>query len=461
MGLARRTLLNEWQSVSRNSSVMDALTFNESVERLRPMAEEGDPVAQFKLGVCYMDGRGVSQNEFKAVEFLRRAAYQGYAPGQYNLGRCYNSGFGVPADRGEAVKWYSKAAEQGDTSAQLALYFAYKRGNGVIKNQQESIHWLRLAAEAGNPAAQLLLGFAFEIGQLLPLDIAESTRWIQRAAEARHAGAQSYYGQRLLYGKLANKNPVEAVLWLRKAAAQGDASGEYYLGICCSKGLGTERNFDEARKWFQLAAEQDYRDSKYRLRLLFFEKYSIAKWRDTIFMILGWSLLVFYGIHSPFSVNGLAVAAFLGILIASGTTFVAVMGLLQKIGMKGLDDNDTEAISERLISYFKRNPLRFLYIPAEDGLFLLPLVFIGINPISAALAAALFGAAHYPSFPWRFCVPKGIAYFFVALFVLPYGIWSVVVAHLLIDATAIAALALVKIEGKSAWQRLFRILGTK
>jgi hypothetical protein len=114
-----------------------------------------------------------------------------------------------------------------------------------------------------------------------------------------------------------------------------------------------------------------------------------------------------------------------------------------------------------LFSFLKKNPLKFLNIPAEDGLFLLPLVFIGINPISAAVAALLFGAAHYPSFPWRYCVPKSLAYFFVALFVLPYGIWSVVVAHLLVDVAVFGALGMGKIEGKSTWQRLFKILGTK
>ena len=91
----------------------------------------------------------------------------------------------------------------------------------------------------------------------------------------------------------------------------------------------------------------------------------------------------------------------------------------------------------------------------------MPLLYFGISPASAAVAASLFAAAHYPSFPWRYCVPKGIAYFFVALFVLPHGIWSIVVAHLLMDAGAFAFLLLAKIERKPTLRRIFRILRAK
>jgi hypothetical protein len=51
--------------------------------------------------------------------------------------------------------------------------------------------------------------------------------------------------------------------------------------------------------------------------------------------------------------------------------------------------------------------------------------------------------------------------FFVALFILPYGIWSVVVAHLFVDAGLFAILLLTKVEGKPTWNRLIRILRTE
>ena len=46
-----------------------------------------------------------------------KAAKQGDAEAQYNLGMCYGQGKGVKQDVQKAVEWYTKAAEQGFESA--------------------------------------------------------------------------------------------------------------------------------------------------------------------------------------------------------------------------------------------------------------------------------------------------------------------------------------------------------
>jgi uncharacterized membrane protein len=312
-----------------------------------------------------------------------------------------------------------------------------------------------------NVMTRVWLGAEYFIGRDLSRDLAESARWFRRAAEAGHAPGQSGYGFFLLSGRGVGKNPIEAVQWFRKAADQGEADGEYCLGVCYADGLGTDRNFDEARKWFQLAARQNFPDAKYRLRLLFFQKHSILKWRDACITTLGCALLIFHGVHFPISVNGFAIAAFLGVLAASGVVFISAMAVMERFGMKGLDEKEVDATNERFFSMLKREPWEFLLIPGEDGFFLLPLLYIGVSPVSAAVAAFLFAVAHYPVFPWRYCIPKGIAYFFVALFILPHGIWSIVVAHLLVDAGIFAFLLLAKVEGKPTWHRLLRVLRTE
>jgi prepilin-type N-terminal cleavage/methylation domain-containing protein len=233
------------------------------------------------------------------------------------------------------------------------------------------------------------------------------------------------------------------------------------FGVCFAEGLGTNRDFDEARKWLQLAAQHNCPDAKYRLRLLFFQKHSILKWRDACITTLGYALLVFHAFHAPFSMNALAIVAFLGILVVSGVVFIVAMAVIERFGMKGLEDKEADMATERLFFMWKKEPWRFLEVPAEDGFFLLPLLYLGVSPISAAVAASLFAVAHYPAFPWRYCLPKGMIYFFVALFILPYGIWSIVVAHLLVDAGIFAFLLLAKVEGKPTWHRLLRVLRTE
>src|SRR5277367_6141684 len=54
----------------------------------------------------------------KELQILRPLAEQGNAVAQLGLGVMYANGQGVPQDYAQAVVWYRKAAEQGDADAQ-------------------------------------------------------------------------------------------------------------------------------------------------------------------------------------------------------------------------------------------------------------------------------------------------------------------------------------------------------
>ncbi len=68
-------------------------------------AEQGDALAQFKLGLMYDIGRGVPQDGGAAVKWYRRAAEQGHAKAQYLLGGWFRNGFRVPKDPVRAQMW--------------------------------------------------------------------------------------------------------------------------------------------------------------------------------------------------------------------------------------------------------------------------------------------------------------------------------------------------------------------
>ena len=80
-------------------------------------AEQGDPFAQFALGVMYYFGKGVPQDSKEAVKWFRKAADQGDADAQIKLGLMYEKGKDVPQNDVEAVKWYDLAASQGNEDA--------------------------------------------------------------------------------------------------------------------------------------------------------------------------------------------------------------------------------------------------------------------------------------------------------------------------------------------------------
>jgi TPR repeat protein len=64
----------------------------------------------------------------RALPYLARAARAGLSEAQYWLGRCYLEARGVPFDPREGVWWLEKAAEQGFVGAQTALAGLYLHG---------------------------------------------------------------------------------------------------------------------------------------------------------------------------------------------------------------------------------------------------------------------------------------------------------------------------------------------
>ena len=61
--------------------------FAAALQELTPAANGGNANAQFMLGMMYLDGRGVAQDDAAAARWLRRAADQGHPSAQGRLGQ--------------------------------------------------------------------------------------------------------------------------------------------------------------------------------------------------------------------------------------------------------------------------------------------------------------------------------------------------------------------------------------
>jgi TPR repeat protein len=120
---------------------------------IRPLAEQDNASAQFRLGVMYGSGDGVPKSDAEQLKWFRRAAYQGDADAQYSLGSMYNLGIGVQQDYAEALKWYRLAADQGRADAQDILGTMYAQGQGVPQDYVRAHMWLNLSAAKGDQDA--------------------------------------------------------------------------------------------------------------------------------------------------------------------------------------------------------------------------------------------------------------------------------------------------------------------
>ena len=123
--------------------------YETALREWKPLAEQGDAVAQNNFGFMYSEGLGVPQDYMESWKWYRKAAEQGYATAQYNLGIMYAEGQGVLQDDKEAVKWYRKAAEQGYAKAQTNLGIMYAEGQGVLQDNALAHMWFNIAGANG------------------------------------------------------------------------------------------------------------------------------------------------------------------------------------------------------------------------------------------------------------------------------------------------------------------------
>jgi hypothetical protein len=146
-------------------------------EQTSEMAEQGDPKAQFEVGMSLRDRPSSPRDLALAYEWLEKSARQGYADAQYVLGAMYVAGKGTLQSFPLAVEWLERAAQQNHAEAQFNLGRMYKRGHGVEMNNVKAYMWFNLAAAQGHERAREARD------SLLPLLNAEQIRAAQRESQ--------------------------------------------------------------------------------------------------------------------------------------------------------------------------------------------------------------------------------------------------------------------------------------
>lgn len=226
----------------RTTLASDAATYNTTL----PLAQNGDPEAQYTLGNHFTQGNDAEKDLKQAAFWYFRAALAGHADAQYHLGLMYDSGLGVAQDYTQALTWYGKAAaqghseaqshkekilshidtversaDQGEAEAQCTLGDMYANGNGVPQDDERAVAWYRKAAEQGAAAGQFKLGFMYAQGRGGPLDSEQSVAWYRKAAEQGHADAEYHLSTMYYKGLGVPQDKVTAYAWLSVASAQG------------------------------------------------------------------------------------------------------------------------------------------------------------------------------------------------------------------------------------------------
>ena len=128
---------------------------NEGVALIRKSANQNQPAAQYRLAKLYEIGEGVSQDSEMARQLTERAAANGNRIAMHDLALYYAEGRGgVTADLPTAAKWFEKAAERGVVDSQFNLGVLFESGQGLPKNVNDAFVWYSIAAAQGDQFAK-------------------------------------------------------------------------------------------------------------------------------------------------------------------------------------------------------------------------------------------------------------------------------------------------------------------
>jgi TPR repeat protein len=180
------------QPLQDGATAFAAGDFAAALALWQPLADSGDAVAQFNLGILYDQGDGVTEDRAEAIRWYQAAAEQGDARAAFNLGLIYEAGDGVAQDMPQAVEWYRQAGEGGDVLAQFKLGLIYTEGRGGIpQDDAEAVIWYELAAEQNHADAQYNLGTMYANGRGVERNLSTANAWYERADVAMMSGGSA------------------------------------------------------------------------------------------------------------------------------------------------------------------------------------------------------------------------------------------------------------------------------
>lgn len=252
------------------------------------LAEDGNLEMMGMLMQAYIYGSdelGVEEDPEKACYWMRKLAEEGEPVGSFNLGVHYAKGYGVPRDFEQAVYWMEQAAEQGDedaphaaenyrriqkllvsaeagdTQAQADLAAAFVGLGGSLneagpeKDYEEAFKWSQKSAENGNLDGVYALALCYDRGRGTEEDAEKGYELFKKAAEAGHAPSQWNLACAYLTGRGVEENNEEAWAWAMKSAEQGNAFAVAGIGHMYEEGRGVEPDIDKAIEWYEKALE--------------------------------------------------------------------------------------------------------------------------------------------------------------------------------------------------------------
>lgn len=251
----------------------------DSLQAVLTVAEAGEPMAQYAVGLFYFWGdmlmnfqkparedfdRCEQENALEALKWFRSSAEQGCIPAFRNAFNSVRTGLnGTKKDVSEALRWMETVSSKVD----LRDYY-----HDIIREYQNqkdflsAVRWGKKGVEAGDGASANSLGIIYLEGKdQIPMDEKEALRLFELGASLGNEYACYNAGRCYYYGWGCSFDYGKAFSNFYKAYTIGHSASRVMLARCYYWGRGTVENYAEA---FRLTDQLKSEDKQYPKEIL-------------------------------------------------------------------------------------------------------------------------------------------------------------------------------------------------
>jgi TPR repeat protein len=174
------------------------INYEQTIAICRSLIEEGNDMAFYMLGIMYLTGKGVAQNDSLAMQYFLGAVERGngYAAKKIAWLNMRNGHWASYEDwqklARQAVRWLVKAVEFGYAEGYYSLGYAYFHGSGVEQDYKKAIEYFEPAAAAGHLNSSYMLGFCYINGYGVERNPDKCKVWMQSAADKGHPASINF-----------------------------------------------------------------------------------------------------------------------------------------------------------------------------------------------------------------------------------------------------------------------------
>jgi serine/threonine protein kinase len=192
----------------------------------------GNGEACFFLGVVFIHGFGVTEDDSRAAALYSKACDAGYSDGCANLGSMYENGDGVAKDASRAAALYareltllSKSCDAGDGSKCGELGWMYEYGPKIAQDHARTAESYTKGCEAGNAKSCRSLSFLYSRGDGVQQDWSESVALDVKACNLGDKDGCFTAALAYEFGKVIDMNTTRARELWEKYCNMGEEYG--------------------------------------------------------------------------------------------------------------------------------------------------------------------------------------------------------------------------------------------